>query len=675
MTETVRSNGHIHELVIHAGLPKTGTTLLQKTLFEMRPKLREAGLAYIGRSDMLALPDYLAWSAYLNGPTSRQKERFAVQLRRLVARESAAVADSWGLQPRTVLISDEAACGQNVRGVVVERPFRPRAARAVRELVELLQPGITRVIVYVRRQDKMLESMYMHEIHGGESFTFEHFLEANREPVIFYTELIQRLEAVSGVDSVEVYPFEFIDLGAVDFVASFLRFVGYGEQEVHETVNVTNPGYSLRALDAALEVNPVLHRLQLKKNERVAVRHLLETLFPITEYPKAEFLSQEQRREILDAYRGDNRALFERYIPSVSPDAYSSVEASTRAIEGVDPRIVEPVPGQNVLHERKVRWCEQLMIHGSAGDEVERALAYERQSRPRAAQGVYLHGQSLLLQRRYKQAREGIDRAFELKAWVRELPPETPGLREAAHEAREVLPGWPWAEYEVERTRFSAPNLTLDDVAARHLNHADTYVVQIGANDGRSGDPIHSLCVRFRWRGLLVEPHPVVFETLERNYLQQRDRLELVNVAIADGPGKVELFVDPNDRSTLSSMVPERNALGRDQSRELESILVDAVTIPGLLAEHEVETVDVLQIDTEGYDYEILKQFEFDRFHPRVVHMEFYCLPIADRLAAFELLRSHGYVWVAPERDLLAMDAGIARSMGVREASRDWLNR
>jgi FkbM family methyltransferase len=42
-------------------------------------------------------------------------------------------------------------------------------------------------------------------------------------------------------------------------------------------------------------------------------------------------------------------------------------------------------------------------------------------------------------------------------------------------------------------------------------------------------------------------------------------------------------------------------------------------TLRNILAVHDVMRVDLLHIDTEGYDYRVLRQFDFDRFRPRVV--------------------------------------------------------
>jgi hypothetical protein len=49
---------------------------------------------------------------------------------------------------------------------------------------------------------------------------------------------------------------------------------------------------------------------------------------------------------------------------------------------------------------------------------------------------------------------------------------------------------------------------------------------------------------------------------------------------------------------------------------------VPSVTIRTLFEKHSVGRVDLLQIDTEGYDYEILKSIDLDEIRPTVIHFE-----------------------------------------------------
>ena len=65
--------------------------------------------------------------------------------------------------------------------------------------------------------------------------------------------------------------------------------------------------------------------------------------------------------------------------------------------------------------------------------------------------------------------------------------------------------------------------------------------VQIGANDGMLEDPLREFILANRWRGVLVEPVPYLFERLQRTY-RDIDRVSLENVAIADREGSMPFY-------------------------------------------------------------------------------------------------------------------------------------
>ena len=48
-----------------------------------------------------------------------------------------------------------------------------------------------------------------------------------------------------------------------------------------------------------------------------------------------------------------------------------------------------------------------------------------------------------------------------------------------------------------------------------------------------------------------------------------------------------------------------------------------------LLDRHHVKKIDLLQIDVEGYDYELLKSFNFERIKPQLIRYEHRHLKLA----------------------------------------------
>src|SRR5690606_10682341 len=83
----------------------------------------------------------------------------------------------------------------------------------------------------------------------------------------------------------------------------------------------------------------------------------------------------------------------------------------------------------------------------------------------------------------------------------------------------------------------------------------------------------------------------------------------------------------------------------------IDEINVRVSTLAQVLAEHDVFRIDILQIDVEGYDYEVLKQFDFDRYSPTLVNYEHQHLSAEDKESCAAMLSSRGYFLFRHGRD------------------------
>jgi hypothetical protein len=93
------------------------------------------------------------------------------------------------------------------------------------------------------------------------------------------------------------------------------------------------------------------------------------------------------------------------------------------------------------------------------------------------------------------------------------------------------------------------------------------------------------------------------------------------------------------DRAT----VERHRRLVHGREIRVQSTPVRTMTFDTLLTETGVGQVDVLQIDTEGYDLEILRLFDVPRRRPRVVNWEHTHLSRRDREAAVTLMMRNGF--------------------------------
>jgi len=184
--------------------------------------------------------------------------------------------------------------------------------------------------------------------------------------------------------------------------------------------------------------------------------------------------------------------------------------------------------------------------------------------------------------------------------------------------------------YELKpRLSHRARGIDILDLAIRDLisRQPDIFILQIGAHDGVSYDPVHSYISRYHWKGLLVEPQPAVFKKLVANYAGEKQLL-FENSAIAPQNGTLELFcfegANPEDHASMLTSTRKHYLTlnGDGHQGALKAITVPALTLASLLDKHRVERVDILQIDTEGFDFEIIKMIDFKRMKPEIIHYE-----------------------------------------------------
>lgn len=180
------------------------------------------------------------------------------------------------------------------------------------------------------------------------------------------------------------------------------------------------------------------------------------------------------------------------------------------------------------------------------------------------------------------------------------------------------------------------------------------FFVQIGANDGHTDDPIFKLVKKYHWSGVLVEPVPEYFEKLKRSY-KGVPNLVFANVAIAQKNGYKTLY-GFSDQSPfwIKLHTKTKNSFSKETILShswyipsLDKYIVEekvkSINVETLLNKYTDGEVDMLFIDTEGYDFEILKQFNLKKNKPLVIYYEHKHLSDFDRSESWKILLKHGY--------------------------------
>jgi len=206
-------------------------------------------------------------------------------------------------------------------------------------------------------------------------------------------------------------------------------------------------------------------------------------------------------------------------------------------------------------------------------------------------------------------------------------------------------------------------------------NLGEVFVLKIGANDGVDNDLLADFLLHDdRYRGLLVEPIPSYAKMLSANY-EDTLRFKIEQVAIAAEDGKTTMYyVDETATDSNGQPIPKwlRGVASMDRAHvekhlrpevygAIRQITVECLSVASLLARNNVRKIDLLQIDAEGHDYLILKQFDFSVIQPKLVIFERKHLSKEDDLAAIKLMEQSGYETKALETDYLCMARSFLR--------------
>jgi FkbM family methyltransferase len=129
----------------------------------------------------------------------------------------------------------------------------------------------------------------------------------------------------------------------------------------------------------------------------------------------------------------------------------------------------------------------------------------------------------------------------------------------------------------------------------------------------------------------------------------------LLQAAIAEQEGMRELYCQRGKASMAASF--EREHLRRHGIADDEIVAeqVTCHTVASALAAAQLDHVDLIQIDAEGYDWPIIRSIDFTRIRPAILRFEYRNLRHRDADDCLEFLHSRGYRFFVEPRDIVAV--------------------
>ncbi|HEV7230262.1 MAG TPA: FkbM family methyltransferase [Bacteroidia bacterium] len=191
--------------------------------------------------------------------------------------------------------------------------------------------------------------------------------------------------------------------------------------------------------------------------------------------------------------------------------------------------------------------------------------------------------------------------------------------------------------------------------------------VQIGSNEGIVNDPIYQYVTKYKWRGILIEPVKYLFDKLTANYAGNDGRLLFENVAIGKENGNAILYrlresSDPGLPywyDQLGSFRKEIVLKHKNEIPRIEEFLmeetVSVVRLDSLLKKYSISKLDLIHIDTEGYDYEIIKTISLKNADPDLILFEHKHLSDTDYKACVRYLSKQQFVLFSFWGDTIAL--------------------
>ena len=144
------------------------------------------------------------------------------------------------------------------------------------------------------------------------------------------------------------------------------------------------------------------------------------------------------------------------------------------------------------------------------------------------------------------------------------------------------------------------------------------YFVEVGAASGVELSNTFLLEEKYDWDGILSEPSPGFKENLEANRRCKKDYR-----CVYSESGKTINFYQTTEKeySTISDF--SNSDKHQSKRRHFTQYEIATVTLNDLLKEHNAPLeIDYLSIDTEGSEYEILKNLDFKKYSFKVITVE-----------------------------------------------------
>ena len=188
--------------------------------------------------------------------------------------------------------------------------------------------------------------------------------------------------------------------------------------------------------------------------------------------------------------------------------------------------------------------------------------------------------------------------------------------------------------------QWNAPSQLSQDLFAIYFSGGkkDGFFLEIGACDGFLLSNTWAL-EKYGWKGIISEPSSVWHDRIARR------KCIVSKKAVFNKTGLKLKFEDVKKYPELSGL---KENLDKDNNHTLRNdtntVEVETISLNDLIEQNTSNrNIDYISIDTEGSEYEILKNFDFNKFNVEIFTVEHNFIE-KKRKAIFDLLTSNNYL-------------------------------
>ncbi len=294
-------------LYLHIGTHKTGTTAIQRNIEAVESDLKKEKIIYLQTpsifeemTDLETVDEdmIIECREYLNSNTKKYSEDYRF------------------------VMSNEHFSGSGKHG------HYKATAKMLRQITEGFD---VKIIVYLRRQDFYVESLYTQSIHEGGYLSFDQFLNEFDFSDFDWYDLLESYTKMFEKESIIVNLYDKKHLLQKSIMQSFSESIGSNFLKNKDFKNTQhNVSYDRNILEIARISNPVLDINQKKR-----LRQILQPLSAMISEKKYIFFNEKSRNEFISKYDKSNALVAKEYVREDSKKLFSDDKIGNNSYEGL----------------------------------------------------------------------------------------------------------------------------------------------------------------------------------------------------------------------------------------------------------------------------------------------------------------------------------------------------